>query len=67
MIKVAAVLWIVIATVLAGSALLIVLTVPSLASEAVKLIPIVCGAALLLAMPVSFFIAKRIGVQTRTA
>ena len=38
MIKVAAVLWIVIATVLAGSALLIVLTVPSLATEAVKLI-----------------------------
>jgi hypothetical protein len=60
MLRVAAVLWIVIGTSLAGSALIVILTVPQLADQAMMLIPIVCGVAAVLAMPVSWVIAKRI-------
>ncbi len=63
MIRVAAVLWIIIGTVLAGTALMVVLVVPQLASEATRLIPVVCGTSFVLAMPLSWLVAKR--VQTR--
>jgi hypothetical protein len=60
MIRIAALLWIIIGTTLAGSALMVVLVVPQLADEAMRLIPIVCGAAFIIAMPISLIVAKRV-------
>lgn len=60
MFKIAAVVWIVLATTLAGIGLLVVVAIPSLAGKAQFLIPIVCGAAVVVAMPLSYVVARRI-------
>lgn len=64
MLKIAAVVWIMLATALAGVALLVIVTVPSLAQDATSLIPIVCGAAFIVAMPFSYLVARRIAGAT---
>lgn len=64
MFKVAALIWIVLGTTLTGCALMIVLVVPQLNAQAMRLIPIVCVAAAIVAMPLSMLIAKRIQTQT---
>ncbi|HEY8337013.1 MAG TPA: hypothetical protein VIQ05_24730 [Tardiphaga sp.] len=61
MIKIAAVVWIVLGTALAGCALLAVLSIPSLANQGMKLIPMVVLGGFLVAMPLSFLIARKIG------
>ncbi|WP_072392726.1 hypothetical protein [Hyphomicrobium sp. CS1GBMeth3] len=60
MFKIAALVWIMLATTLAGIALLVVVTVPSLANEARFLIPVACGGAVVAAMPLSYIIARQI-------
>ncbi len=62
MFKIAAVVWIMLAVTLAGIALLVIVTIPPLAQQAALLIPVVCGAALLAAMPLSYLVARRISV-----
>jgi len=64
MFKIAAIVWIMLAVTLAGIALLIVVTVPSLNDQAATLIPIACGAAAVLAMPLSYLVARRISSAT---
>ncbi len=62
MFKIAAIVWIMLATALAGIALLVVVAVPSLAGQAQFLIPVVCGGAVVAAMPLSYIVARRISV-----
>lgn len=66
MIRIAALIWIMLATTLAGIALLVVVAVPQLAQDAQFLIPIACGGAAVVAMPFSYIIARNIG-KARTA
>lgn len=61
MFKIAALVWIMLATTLAGVAMLVVVTVPFLAEQAATLIPLACGAAIALAVPLSYAVARRIG------
>lgn len=60
MLKIAALLWIVVGTVLAGIVLTAILAVPGLLELDPRIIPVFCGAAFLLAMPAAYFIAKKI-------
>jgi hypothetical protein len=60
MFKIAAVVWIMLAVTLAGIALLVIVTVPMFAEQAEFLIPIVCGGALIAAMPLSYLVARQI-------
>lgn len=60
MMKVAALLWIIVGTVLAGVAMTAIVTVPRLLENGAVLIPIACGVAFLLAMPVAYLIARQI-------
>jgi hypothetical protein len=60
MFKIAAIVWIVASSTLAGIALLIVVTVPSLNDQAARLIPILCGAAAIAAIPISYFVARHV-------
>jgi hypothetical protein len=64
MLRLAALVWMMLATALAGIALLVVLTVPSLAVDARQLLPIACGAAVVAAMPLSYLVAWRISRAT---
>lgn len=64
MIRIAAVVWIMLATALAGVALLVVVTVPPLAVDAHSLLPIACGGAILAAIPLSYIVAWRISRAT---
>jgi hypothetical protein len=61
MIKIAVVVWIVLGATLAGCGLLAVLSIGSLAQDGMKLIPIAVLGGFVLAMPLSFLIARRIG------
>jgi hypothetical protein len=65
MYKVAAVLWVMAGTVLAGAAITALLSVPSLADQLASLIPIAAIAGYGIAIPLSVFVAKRIGAGTR--
>lgn len=60
MLRIAMLVWIILATALAGVGLLVVLAVPSLSADAPRLLPIVCGAAIVAAMPLSYLVAWRI-------
>ena len=60
MIKIAVVVWIVLGTALAGSALLTVLSIDALASQGVTLIPMAVLVGFLVAMPLSYLIAQKI-------
>jgi hypothetical protein len=60
MIKVAVVLWIIGGATLAGMLMVAVLAVPSLSEQAMHWIPIVVGAGFLIAMPISFLVARKI-------
>lgn len=65
MFKIAALIWIVLATTLGGAAVVAIVSTPSLAEQAALLIPAVFAAGSLLAMPLSYMIAKRIGGTAR--
>jgi hypothetical protein len=60
MFKIAALVWIMLSVTLAGTALLIIVTIPPLAEQAAFLIPVVCSGAIVAAMPFSYLIARRI-------
>ncbi|KIZ43755.1 MULTISPECIES: hypothetical protein [Rhodopseudomonas] len=60
MIKIAVVIWIVLGASLAGVAMIAVLTIPSLAAEAMRMIPFAVLAGFLVAMPLSFLVARKI-------
>ncbi|UZE52200.1 hypothetical protein ONR75_17980 [Rhodopseudomonas sp. P2A-2r] len=60
MIKIAVVVWIVLGTTLAGCGLLTVLSIGTLADQAMKLIPMVVLGGFVVAMPLSFWIARKI-------
>ncbi len=64
MFKIAVVIWIMLATTLAGIALLVIVTIPSLADQAHFLIPAASGAATVVAMPLSYLVARRISYAT---
>lgn len=64
MFKIAALVWIMLATTMAGISLLVIVTVPQLADDAQSLIPIVGLTAMVIAMPLSYVIARRISDAT---
>jgi hypothetical protein len=64
MFKIAAVVWIMLGTTLAGLALLVIVTVPQLSKDILFLLPIACGAAVVAAIPLSYLVAWR---MTRAA
>ena len=61
MFRVTLVVWIVLGTALAGSALLAVLIVPDLAAQAMKNIPRAVLAGFAVAMPLSYLVARKTG------
>lgn len=60
MLKIAILVWLMLATVFAGAAVLVVLSLPSLAGQDMRLIPIAAGVGALIAIPFSVLVAKRI-------
>lgn len=60
MFKISALIWIMLGTVLAGAAVLVVVAVPSLTAEAARFIPIGALAAFIVAMPLSYIVARQI-------
>jgi hypothetical protein len=60
MYRIAAIVWIMLGTTLAGIAMIVIVAVPGFAAEGMRLIPILCGAAFLLAIPLSYLVARRI-------
>ncbi len=60
MFKVALLIWIMLGTTLAGVAMAAIVSVPQLAEKSALLIPWLCGGGFVLAIPLSFAIAKRI-------
>jgi hypothetical protein len=65
MLKVAVIIWMILGPTLAGSALVVVVTVPSLYDQGMRLIPLVALAGLIVAAPLSVMIAKRIMTLTK--
>ena len=65
MLKIALLVWIMLGTTLAGVAMTAVVATPALAEQAWTLIPIACGAAIVLALPLSWWVARRITAGTR--
>ena len=60
MLKIAILVWLMLATVFAGAAVLAVLAIPSLAGQDMRLIPIAAGAGAVVAIPFALLVAKRI-------
>lgn len=60
MLKIAALIWIMLATVLAGAVMTAIVSVPKLYDQAEFLIPVFCGAAIVVAMPIAYMIARQI-------
>ncbi len=60
MFKVSVLVWIMLGTVLAGTSLIVVLMVPSLAAEPIKNIPYAVAAGFAIAMPLSYLVARQI-------
>ncbi|PZA09826.1 hypothetical protein DNX69_20965 [Rhodopseudomonas palustris] len=64
MFKVAVVVWIIGGATLAGMLMVAVLVVPSLSAEAMHWIPIAVGCGFVIAMPVSFVVARKIATPS---
>lgn len=64
MFRLAVLLWVMVGTVLAGVAMTVIVATPALLDQGAKLIPILCGAGFVLAMPVAYMIARRIAATT---
>lgn len=60
MLKVAIIVWLILSVTFAGAAILVVLSMPSLGGQDMRLIPVAAGIGALVAVPVSFFVARRI-------
>ena len=65
MVRLAALLWVMGGTVLAGVFVVIVLVVPSLEGQAMKLIPIVAGIGYALGIPLALVAARSITRNVR--
>jgi len=63
MFKISLLVWIIMGTALAGSAVIAVLAVPSLAAEAMKNIPFAVLIGFAVAMPLSYVVARKIGAS----
>ena len=63
MFKISLLVWIVLGTALAGSAVIAVLAVPGLAAQALKNIPFAVAIGFAVAMPLSYLVARRIGAS----
>ncbi|MBR0970988.1 MULTISPECIES: hypothetical protein [Bradyrhizobium] len=61
MFKVSILVWIMLGTTLAGISLIVVLMVPSFASDAIRNIPYAVAVGFALAMPLSYLVARQIG------
>lgn len=57
MFKVAALIWLILGTVLAGVAMAIIVSVPSLYDQGFKYIPYLCGGGFAVAIPLSLLVA----------
>lgn len=64
MFKVAALIWVMLATTIGGIAVVAIVSTPSLAEKAAFLIPAGFLAGILLAMPLSYLVAKKIAAGT---
>lgn len=64
MLKLAILVWIMLGTTLAGSFLTVVVTVPSLYAQGMKLIPFAAGTGFLVAIPFAVMIARKIYAST---
>jgi hypothetical protein len=64
MFKISLLVWIMLGTALAGSAVISVLAVPSLAAEAMKNIPLAVLIGFAAAMPLSYLVARKIGAAS---
>ncbi len=60
MIKVALLVWIMLGTVLAGTAMTVIVSTPALDADATRLIPLACGLAYLVGLPVAYIVARMI-------
>lgn len=65
MFKIAVLVWVMLATAIAGMAVTAVVATPSLAGQAAFLIPAVFLGGIIVAMPLSYMVAKRIGGSAR--
>lgn len=63
MFKISLLVWMILGTALAGSAVISVLAVPSLAAEAMKNIPFAVLIGFAAAMPLSYLVARKIGAS----
>jgi hypothetical protein len=61
MIKIAILVWMMLGTAFAGSAMVAVLSIESLARQPMKFIPIAVLCGFIAAMPLSYLIARKIG------
>jgi preprotein translocase subunit SecF len=61
MIRISFLVWMVLGTALAGTAVVAMLAVPTLASEAMKNIPLAVLLGFVAAMPLSYVVATKIG------
>ncbi len=60
MMRIALLIWMVLGTTLAGIAMMVIVTVPQLIDQGMLYIPILCGGAFMLAIPLAYLIAARI-------
>ncbi|MGB8870201.1 MAG: hypothetical protein WCC96_13250 [Rhodomicrobium sp.] len=60
MLKLALVIWLMLGTTLAGIAVLVVVSDPSLLNQGMKMIPIAAIAGFIIALPLSIMVSKRI-------
>lgn len=63
--KLGGLIWIMLATTMAGIAIIPIVATPSLAEQSVFLIPVAALAAAIIAIPLSILIAKKIRAQTK--
>jgi putative flippase GtrA len=60
MFRLALLIWVVLGTTIAGLAVLVVVSDASLSMQGMKLIPVAAIAGFVVAIPLSFFISKRL-------
>ena len=64
MLKLAAVMWIILGAVIAGSFVVVIVAVPSLANEAMRYIPMAAVAGYVVAIPLAFVLAKKLAANS---
>jgi len=63
MLKISILIWMMLGTVLAGVCIIVVLMVPGLAEHALRSIPVAAIVGLVIAIPISYFVARQIDGQ----